>query len=60
VFKRKGFTEGKKTRGSHRSYIKDNRVATVVLGKKEMPRGTLKSILAQAGISEEEFLEELR
>ena len=60
MHKRKGFEEGKKTRGSHRSYIKGSKVATVVLGKKEIPRGTLRSILAQAGISEEVFLEELR
>ena len=36
------------------------RVAIVVLGKKEIPRGTLDSILSQAGASLEEFLKHIR
>jgi predicted RNA binding protein YcfA (HicA-like mRNA interferase family) len=31
------------------------RVAIVVLGKRQVPRGTLDSILKQAGLSAEEF-----
>jgi hypothetical protein len=32
----------------------------VVLGKSEIPRGTLKSIISLAGLSDEEFLTLLR
>jgi predicted RNA binding protein YcfA (HicA-like mRNA interferase family) len=36
------------------------RVAIVVLGKREIPRGTLEGILAQAGISLDTFLKHVR
>ncbi|MBI2433400.1 MAG: type II toxin-antitoxin system HicA family toxin [Candidatus Hydrogenedentes bacterium] len=65
VLKRLGFKEVKRGKGSHRPYAKvskDGKVlATVlVLGKKEIPRGTLKSILELAGISPEEFIRHLK
>lgn len=41
--------------GSHAALKRDTRVTVVVLGKKEIPRGTLKNILKLAGISEAEF-----
>jgi predicted RNA binding protein YcfA (HicA-like mRNA interferase family) len=62
ALKRAGFESGKKTRGSHQA-LKRKRadgkhdVAIVVLGKKEVPNGTLQGILTQAGISYEEFLD---
>ena len=62
ALKRAGFESGRKTGGSHQSFERkraDDRhdVAIVVLGKKEVPNGTLRGILTQAGISYEEFLD---
>ena len=58
---RLGCYEGKSGKGSHQSYhrVVDGRTLTgvVVLGRKEMPKGTLKNILTQLGISLDEFLE---
>lgn len=53
---------GKSKRGSHQVYVKyllvnQKYFVTVPLGKKEIPRGTLSSILRQAGISRERLLE---
>lgn len=53
---------GKSKRGSHQVYVKYLLVnrkyfVTVPLGKKEIPRGTLSSILRQAGISRERLIE---
>ena len=65
ALERLGFIPRKTSKGSHRSYcgiMPDGtvRVAIVVLGKKEIPRGTLDSILNQAGVSLEEFLKHIR
>lgn len=61
---RAGFTARGKPSGSHQAFIRevDGRryVAIVVLGKKEIPRGTLKNILQQAGLTLDELLEYLR
>ena len=48
--------------GSHRAFVKTlangrKLVAVVPLGKKEIPRGTLSSILRQAKMSRERFAE---
>jgi predicted RNA binding protein YcfA (HicA-like mRNA interferase family) len=65
ALKRLGFQRTQKTKGSsHQPYwrARENRkyVVVVVLGKKEIPRGTLKAILIQAGLSEAEFLTALK
>ncbi len=51
--------------GSHRAYVKErpdgtHLATTVVLAKKELPRGTLKQILELAQISNDEFLKLLK
>ncbi len=61
---RLGFTRKDTSGGSHQSWIKSKPagghwVAIVPAGKRELPRGTLKSILDQAGLTENEFLKHL-
>lgn len=66
ALERLGFVPRARSKGgSHKSYYKTLsdgtvRVAIVVLGKREIPRGTLDAILNQAGISVETFLKHLR
>lgn len=60
ALRRIGFTEVKKSRGRHQSFRKGSRVTVVVLGKREVPRGTLRGILELAGVSADEFLANLR
>lgn len=67
VLEREGFRPRRKKskRGTHRAYVKDKidggrLTAIVVLAQKEIPRGTLKSILEQAHISNDEFLKLLK
>lgn len=65
VLERLGFKKHKRTGGSHQSYVKQTSMGsklsvTVVLGKKELPRGTLKAILERAEISESEFQKHLK
>jgi predicted RNA binding protein YcfA (HicA-like mRNA interferase family) len=64
VLERCGFSRGPKSPGSHQAFIKGTPrgkiVTVVVLGKREVPRGTLKDILERAHISKEQFLRELR
>ena len=53
---------GKSKRGSHQVFIKyllvgRKFIVPVPLGKKELPRGTLSSILRLAGLSRERFVE---
>lgn len=64
VLERNGFVKKKKTRGSHQALIRRegsrSRVVIVVLGKKEIKRGTLRSILEMADMSLEQFLKELK
>ena len=52
-------------KGSHQSVYRDipgggRRVAVVVLGKREIPKGTLRNILRLLEISPKEFLAALR
>ena len=65
VLEHAGFKRGAKSPGSHQVFAKhldDGTTLTtvVVLGKKEIPRGTLKDILARAGLSDDQFLRLLR
>lgn len=57
---RAGFAEGKRIGSSHRAYTKlkprgGHWKVIVVLGEKELARGTFDSILDQAGMTYEEF-----
>jgi len=60
ALKRAGFKEARKSSGTHQAFVKDlgdKKITTiVVLGKKEVPIGTLKSIIKLAEMSDEEFL----
>jgi predicted RNA binding protein YcfA (HicA-like mRNA interferase family) len=49
-----GFTKASQ-KGSHQKYCKDNRVVIVPSPKKEIPIGTLQSIIKQAGLTREDF-----
>ena len=65
VLEHAGFKRGAKSPGSHQVFAKSladgtTLITVVVLGKKEIPRGTLKSILERAGLSDDEFLRLLR
>ena len=42
-------------KGSHKKFKKKNRIAIVPDPKKEIPRGTLASIVRQSGINKEDF-----
>lgn len=60
ALKRAGFVPARRATGTHQVYVRENAdgtksVTTVVLGKKEVTRGTLRNILRQASISIEEF-----
>jgi len=62
ALERDGFESGKKSKGSHQAFKKPKsgggtHVVIVPIGKKEIPRGTFKSILKQANLTEDEFLE---
>lgn len=49
-------------KGSHAKYRKDGKLTLTVIvpaNKKQIPNGTFRSILRQAGITEEEFENEL-
>jgi len=64
-FERRDSSGRKKTGSSHHAYIKakpggGHWVVIVVVGKKEIPRGTLKSMIDRSGIPVDEFLEGLR
>jgi len=65
VLETDGFQLGKSKSGSHQSLHKrlpSGRTITtvVILGKREVPRGTLQHILTLAGMPRERFLELLR
>jgi len=63
ALRKDGFRPKRKSkRGSHQVFTKrlstgHTRVVPVPLGKKEVPRGTLTSILRLAGIPRERFME---
>ena len=64
AIERLGAFPGKKTSGSHASYHRQTEngilTATVVLGKREIPRSVVRSILKQLQISVEDFVGALR
>ncbi|MBI1320120.1 MAG: addiction module toxin, HicA family [Candidatus Hydrogenedens sp.] len=57
ALKRAGF-EAKRQRGSHLIlfHAKTKRIVTVPMHKGDLPTGTIRSIVAQSGLDEEEFL----
>lgn len=54
ILERKGFTL-KSVKGSHQKYIKGSRIVIIPHPKKDLPGGTLKSILRQAGLNKEDL-----
>jgi predicted RNA binding protein YcfA (HicA-like mRNA interferase family) len=60
ALRKAGFTEApKRGKGSHMAFTKENPkdVRLVIVPKgKDIPRGTLRSILEQAGLNRDEFL----
>jgi len=63
ALRRAGFEKTRRAKGSHQPMAhrsEEVRIVVVPLAKSEIARGTLRSILAQSGLSEEEFLELLR
>ena len=63
ALKRAGF-EVARSRGDHQTMVKRTKertyVTVVVLGEKEIPRGTLGDIIEKAGMTVEEFITYLR
>lgn len=60
VFKKLGWQVARQ-RGSHIILIKEGHIATLsVPNHPEVARGTLRSLIAKAGITAEEFIEALR
>lgn len=62
ALKRGGFAPARKSKGSHQAFSRQREgvgtdVTVVPLGKKEIPRGTLKSILRLANVEVDEFLD---
>lgn len=45
----------KRQKGSHRLYVKGNHFVTIPYHNKDFKRSTLKSIIKQSGLTEEEF-----
>lgn len=65
ALKRLGFVEGHRTPGSHQTLSRvgsDGHKCTtvVVLGKKEIPTGTLRGLLKLGGVTGAEFRESLK
>ena len=64
VLRKSGFEYApRRGKGSHSAFVKRDKDSTrlvIVPDRKEIPRGTLISILEQAGLSKEEFIELLR
>jgi len=60
IFKRLGW-EVARRRGSHIILVKEGNIATLsVPNHHEVARGTLRSLIARAGLSVDEFLNEIR
>ncbi|MGD9552513.1 MAG: type II toxin-antitoxin system HicA family toxin [Candidatus Caldatribacteriota bacterium] len=60
IFKRLGW-EVVRHRGSHIILVKEGNIATLsVPNHHEVARGTLRSLIARAGLSVDEFLNEIR
>jgi predicted RNA binding protein YcfA (HicA-like mRNA interferase family) len=65
ALRRAGFVPGRAASGDHQFWFRENpddtkSTTTVVLGRREVPRGTLRKILRQAGLTVEEFRELLK
>jgi predicted RNA binding protein YcfA (HicA-like mRNA interferase family) len=65
ALRRLGFQPGPKNRGSHQCYSRRREdghhdTTTIVLGAKEVPRGTLDNILTLGNIDREDFQKALR
>lgn len=60
VLVKKKFFPVKKTGGSHQKLKNEDGRPVIVPMHKELARGTLKSIIEQAGLTEESFLESLK
>ena len=64
AIKRLGFSKDRSTAGSHQCYSRaiDGRTYTTVvrIGKKQLPRGTLRKILELGNIGMQEFVAALR
>jgi predicted RNA binding protein YcfA (HicA-like mRNA interferase family) len=58
ALERAGFTP-RKSKSSHRTYVKDHLRVTVPYHTTDIKPGTLRSIIEQAGMTIEEFLENL-
>ncbi len=54
VLEKKGFMY-KSQKGSHIKYVKSDRTVIVPHPKKDIPQGTLLSIVRQSGLPKEEF-----
>ena len=59
ALERAGFTL-RKSRSSHRTYVKDSLRVTVPYHSTDIKLGTLRSIIEQAGMTIEEFLQYLK
>lgn len=60
ALRRAGFREARRSKGSHQTFVREDAgrkwITVVVLGKKQIPRGTLENIIERAGLSAGEFL----
>ncbi len=54
LLERKGFTL-KSVKGSHHKYVKQDRIVIVPHPKKDLPGGTLRSVLRQAGLNNKDL-----
>lgn len=54
-----GFVEHRH-KGSHKIFKKDNLRVTVPVHSRDVKKGTLRGIIEQAGLTEEEFIEFLK
>ena len=54
VLLRYGFMEGSQ-KGSHKKFRNDSRIVIVPAPRKEIPFGTVSSIVRQAGLTKEDF-----
>lgn len=59
ILRKKGFLE-RPTSGSHMGYIHNNGMrTTIAFHNKPIPKGTLKAILRQAGMTTDDLIDEL-
>ncbi len=59
ALERAGFRPARRAKGSHQAFVRETPerkyITTVVLGKRQVPRGTLRKILELAGLSADEL-----